>query len=85
MEKDYLVEAIFKLRPNTEFVIHDNNYSTIEWHVLEGTAPTKAEIDATIKQIKAEEITEAAAKATEKSALLARLGLTADEAKLLLS
>jgi hypothetical protein len=85
MEKNYLVEAIFKLRPNSEFVIHDNDYSTIEWFVLEGTAPTKAEIDAAIKQIKAEEVTEAAAKATEKTALLARLGLTADEAKLLLS
>lgn len=85
MEKDYLVEAIFKIRPNTEFVIHDNDYSTIEWHVLDGAAPTKAEIDAAIKQIKADEITEAAAKAAEKVALLARLGLTADEAKLLLS
>jgi hypothetical protein len=85
MEKNYLVEAIFKLRPNSEFVIHDNDYSTIEWFVLDGTAPTKAEIDAAIKQIKAQEVTEAAAKATEKTALLARLGLTADEAKLLLS
>jgi hypothetical protein len=85
MEKNYLVEAIFKLRSNSEFVIHDNDYSTIEWHVLEGTAPTKAEIDAAIKQIKADDITEAEAKATEKSALLARLGLTAEEAKLLLS
>jgi hypothetical protein len=83
--KDYLVEAIFKLRPNAEFVIHDNDYSTIEWHVLEGTAPTKAQIDAAIEEIKAAEITEAETKATDKAALLARLGLTDAEAKLLLS
>jgi len=83
--KNYLVDAIYKLRPGCEFVIWDNDYSKIEWHVLQGNAPTVAEIDAAIEQIKADEITEAEAKATEKAALLTRLGLTADEAKLLLS
>jgi hypothetical protein len=83
--KDYLIEAIYKLRPNSEFVLHDNDYSTIQWHVLDGTAPTKAEIDAAIKQIKADEVTEAQTKATEKAALLAQLGITEDQAKLLLS
>ena len=84
MEK-YLVKAIHLLRPNAEFSFVDNDYSTIEWFVLDGVAPTQAEIDLAIEQIKADEITQAESKAAEKTALLARLGLTDAEAKLLLS
>lgn len=82
---DFLVLAIKSLRPDSEFTYSDNDYSTIEWHVLEGTAPTQAEVDAEIAKIKASELTAAADKAAAKSALLARLGLTEDEAKLLLA
>ena len=53
--------------------------------MLEGKAPTQAEIDQAIEQVKADEITQAAAKATAKAALLDRLGITAEEAVLLLS
>jgi hypothetical protein len=49
----------------------------------ETPAETKARLDRA-KQIAAEE-TAAEAKATEKAALLAKLGITADEAALLLS
>ena len=84
--KDYLVMAIFKLCPTAEFIIHENDYSTIEWHVLEGNAPTQAEIDTAIKEIKAEE--KAAEKKAESDkaaaqAKLAALGLTADDLKAL--
>ena len=82
---NYLVAAIRKLRPNSEFSFTDNNYSTIKWDVLEGTPPTQAEIAVAIEQVKADEITQAAAKATAKAALLERLGITQDEANLLLS
>ena len=82
--KDYLSDAILKLKPNSQFVYYGTDYSTVKWDVLEGTAPTQAEIDSAIEQIKADEITEAAAKAAQKQAVLDRLGLTADEAKLLL-
>lgn len=82
---DYLTKAIQLLRPTAEFSFVGGDYSTIQWDVLEGTAPTKAQIDAAIVKIKADEIAAAQAKATEKAALLARLGITADEAKLLLS
>lgn len=82
---NYLTKAIFKLKPTAEFVITDNDYSTIVWHILEGDAPTQAEIDEAIEQIKADEIAEAQTKAAAKSALLDRLGITEDEAKLLLS
>jgi len=82
---NYLTLAILLLRPNAEFSFTDDDYSTIKWDVLKGDAPTQAEIDAAIEQVKANEITEAAAKAAEKAALLNRLGITADEAKLLLA
>jgi len=81
----YLTKAIRKLKPNSEFSFTDDDYSTIVWDQLEGDAPTKKEIDAAIKQIKADELTEAATKAAAKAALLERLGITEDEAKLLLS
>jgi hypothetical protein len=81
----YLIKAINKLKPNAEFSITDNDYSTIKWDVLEGKAPTQAEIDAAIKEVKADEIAEAKNKAASKSALLDKLGITDDEAKLLLN
>ena len=82
---NYLVQAIKKLKPTAEFSFIDNDYNTIKWDVLEGDAPTKKQIDDAIKDIKADEINEAEAKAAAKAALLDRLGITADEAKLLLS
>lgn len=80
-----LAKAIRKLKPTAEFSFTNEDYSTIKWDVLEGDAPTKKEIDAAIKQIATDELTEAATKAAAKSALLERLGITEDEAKLLLS
>jgi hypothetical protein len=77
--KDYLDKAILKLKPNAEFIYSDRDYSTIEWFVLEGEAPTQAQIDEAIDQIKSDELTEAQAKAQAKAALLERLGLTQEE------
>ena len=82
---DYLNLAIRKLKPNAEWSITDNDYSTTVWHTLDGDEPTAKQIQDTIKQIKADEITEAKTRALAKAALLNRLGITADEAKLLLS
>jgi hypothetical protein len=84
MEKDYLYEAIRSLKPTAEFTYTSQDYLTIKWDVLEGDAPTQAAIDAEITKIKADEIADAAAKATAKAALLTKLGITADEAALLL-
>jgi hypothetical protein len=81
---NYLAKAIRKLKPNAEFSFNNDDYSTIKWDVLEGNAPTQAEIDAAIEQVKADEIAEAEARATQKAALLERLGISEDEAKLLL-
>ena len=82
---DYLVKAIRRLRPTSQFSYDNDDYSTIVWTVLEVKAPTQAEIDEAIKQVKADEIAEAEAKAQAKAEVLKRLGITADEAKLLLS
>lgn len=82
---NYLSLAIRKLKPNAEFSYSNNDYSTIKWDVLDGDAPTQAEIDEAIEQVKADEIIEAEARAVAKTALLERLGITEDEAKLLLS
>jgi hypothetical protein len=83
--RDYLSQAILSLRPGSEFSYIDNDYSTIEWHVLEGKAPTKAQIDAEIEKIKAAEETAKADKSVARAALLERLGITEEEASLLLS
>jgi hypothetical protein len=81
----FLAQAIKNFVPNSEFTIKDNDYSTIEWHVLEGKAPTKAQIEAEIVKIKSNQVAASEEKATAKAALLERLGITADEAALLLS
>jgi hypothetical protein len=85
MITNYLTQAIRRLRPESEFSYTDNDYSTIKWDVLEGTAPTQAQIDKAIKDIQAEESSKAETDSAAKAALLNRLGITADEAKLLLS
>ena len=82
--RSYMTEAIQLLRPTAEFSLTDNDYSTIKWDILEGDAPTKKEIEAAIEQVKANEISDKAKAETDKAALLARLGITAEEAKLLL-
>jgi hypothetical protein len=82
---NYLVKAIKKLHPTAEFSLTDNNYKTIKWDVLDGEAPTQSEIDAEIERIKSDELTEIEAKANAKQTLLERLGITEEEAKLLLS
>ncbi len=80
-----LVKAIRLLKPNSEFSYQNNDYSTIKWDVLDGAAPTQTEIDAAIEQVRADEIAAETKAAADKAALLARLGITAEEAALLLS
>ena len=81
---DYLVKAIRKLHPEAEFSITESDYSQTNWIVLDGEAPTQTEIDLAIAEIKDDEISAKTQAAKDKAALLAKLGITADEAKLLL-
>ena len=80
-----LTKAIKSLKPSSEFSFTNDDYSTIKWDLLEGDAPTQSEIDSAILQIKVNELAEAKTKAAAKAALLERLGITADEAALLLA
>ena len=83
---NHLVLAIRKLRPNSEFSFTNNDYSTIKWDVLDGDAPTQKEIDAAIKEVKADEAQAEATKATAKATAegkLAALGLTTDDLRAL--
>jgi hypothetical protein len=79
---NYLVQAIKLLKPNSEFSFINNDYSTIKWDVLEGKAPTQAEIDIAIEQVKANEAQAIIDKANAKAAAqakLAALGLTVED------
>ena len=79
---DYLTRAIRLLKPTAEFSIVDSDYSTIKWDVLEGDAPTLAEIKDAVKQVKANEAAEIKAKAAAKElaqSKLATLGLTVED------
>ena len=78
-------KAIWKLRPGAEFSFTDEDYATIQWDKIDGNPPTQSEITAAIKEIASDEIAAQAKAETDKAALLAKLGITADEAKLLLS
>jgi hypothetical protein len=80
-----VIKAIQKVRPGSEAIVYDNDYATVIWHVLDGEAPTQAQINKAIKEVEAEEIAQAQAQSTAKAELLARLGITAEEAKILLS
>jgi hypothetical protein len=82
--ENYLTKAIRKLKPNSEFSYTNNDYSTVNWDVLDGDAPTQKEIDDAIKQVKADEKTELKTKEATKQAILDRIGLTADELKTIL-
>jgi parvulin-like peptidyl-prolyl isomerase len=77
--------AINELKPEAKFYFMNNDYSTIVWEVLEGEPPSWEEVQTAHIALK-EKANEKAIKAAEaKSALLNKLGITEEEAKLLLS
>jgi hypothetical protein len=80
-----LTKAIRHLKPTAEFSFQHADYSTIEWDFLDGDAPTQSELDAAIEQVKASEAQAQLDKAQERAALLEKLGITAEEAALLLA
>ena len=78
--------AILKLKPNSEFVIENEDYSTIKWITLEGEAPAQSEVESAleiVKEEKAEEANKFAAAKAAAEAKLAALGLTSDDLKAL--
>lgn len=85
MENINLASAIQFLLPTAEFSYTNEDYSTIVWDVLDGEPPTIEEIEKAKIQLQKEKELLEKAKAQAKADLLERLGITADEAKLLLS
>ena len=81
-----LAKAIRLIKPNSEFSYQNDDYATIKWDVLEGVAPTQAEINAAIEQVKADELAaeiQAEADKAAAQAKLTALGLTTDDLKAL--
>ena len=76
-------EVLRMLCPNTEWVISANDYDSIQW--IKGEKITKAEFEAGFAKVDAWKAEQDAKAEADKSALLAKLGITADEAKLLLA
>lgn len=48
-------QAIQSLRPTAEWAITNNEYNTLQWFSANETKPTKAEIDAEVARLEAEE------------------------------
>jgi len=85
MTSQEILDAIFHLAPNAEFSFSDADLFTLVWDSKDIKRPTDAAIIAAIPVAKAAKEAEAEASAAARIALLDRLGITADEAKLLLS
>jgi hypothetical protein len=77
-------EVLLMLCPNVEYTIYGDDYDSIIW--ADGNAAiTKKEFTDGFAKYDAWKSAQDSAQATAKSALLNRLGITEDEAKLLLS
>ena len=81
-----IIEALEKLLPNVEWKITDNDLTQLEiLSTYEGSLPTQKDVDDMIKKLQDNYNLELQEKAAAKSALLTKLGITEDEARLLLS
>ena len=76
-------DVLSMLIPTGGWVITEDDYEGIQF--IEATPITKAQFEAGFAQYDVWKAEQDAKAATDKAALLAKLGITADEAKLLLS
>jgi hypothetical protein len=79
MTNRQIADALLRLCPDAQYTLVGDEYDDINW-LSDVKKPTKASVIAEI----AKEPQMAAAKQSAKAALLERLGITEDEAKLLL-
>jgi hypothetical protein len=82
MEHKDKIKSLTFIRPNAEFILRDNK---LEWLDETQIEPTQSELESGLIAYQAAETAEAETKATAKAALLERLGISEDEARLLLS
>ena len=68
---------------DAEWTLNGDDYAGLTW-ISDSTKPTKTALDALWDEVKAEIEAETKGKADAKASLLEKLGITADEAKILL-
>ena len=81
MDHNQIVKSLMFIKPNAEFILDNDG---LNWLDEVQSKPTEKQIKDGWLAYEAAEKSKAEAKANAKSALLDRLGLTEDEAKLLL-
>jgi len=77
------LDVLTMLIPGGGFTLNGDSFENVEWY--EATPITKAQFDKGVADYSAWKAEQDSKKAADKAALLAKLGITADEAKLLLS
>ena len=77
MTHDEIVDALNSLVPDSRWQLSGDDYSEINW--IEGDKPTLQELQNEIQLLPQKKAAKAEAKATQKAALLDRLGLTQEE------
>jgi hypothetical protein len=82
MKHNDIVKALHSLRPGAEWTLSGENYENLNW-LSTDIAPSYAEIEAEIAILPAKEAAEQNAKEFQKAELLKRLGITLEEATLL--
>jgi hypothetical protein len=75
-------DVLAMLIPTGGYVLRGDDFADVEW--IEATPITKAQFDKGVADYSAWKAEQDAKAAADKAALLAKLGITADEAKLLL-
>ena len=84
MNSSELTKAIKFLKPEAEFSFQNADYSTIKWDILDGVAPTLEQLEDALLKLKSAEEAAIAEASAKRQALLDKLGITEDEARLLL-
>jgi hypothetical protein len=79
-----ITKALNSLKAGAEWTLIGDDYADLIW-LSSGKPPTLAEIKAEIAALPARESAALATQELQKRELLTKLGITADEAKLLLS
>jgi hypothetical protein len=76
-------QILTKKYPNQEWTMDGDDYSGLTW-LSDSSKPTQPTLDGLWETVKAERIADIETRAAAKNELLDRLGITADEAALLL-
>ena len=84
MTNEQIRLALLNIAPEAKYNLSGDDYANIEWLSSEAK-PSEAAVIAEIELLPAKAAKAAADQAAAKAALLAKLGITADEAALLLA